>query len=64
MNQILDIAGKPPRRRKAQYRRIKKQDMRDLGKIATVIAVIAIGYFHFAPEASRGDSPAAAMARK
>lgn len=64
MNQILDIAGKPLRPRKAQNRLIKKQNMRDLGKIATVIAVIAIGYFQFAPEGSVGDSQTVAMARK
>ena len=63
MSGILDIAGKPLRPRKHK-RRFKKQDIRDLGKIAGVLAFIAMGYFQFAPEDAGGGAQAAAMARQ
>lgn len=64
MNQILDITGKPLRPRKARKQHIKKQDLRDLGKIATVLAIIGVGYFQFAPEGSESGGQSVAMARR
>ena len=36
--------------RMPKRRRQQAEDMRDLGKIVLVLAVITIGYFEFAPE--------------
>lgn len=63
MNRILDIAGKPLRSR-TERKRFRKQDVRDFGKIATVIALIAIGYFQFAPDGPETRTSSVAMASK
>lgn len=49
--------------RMAQRRRQQAEDMRDLGKIALVFAVIAVGYFEFAPEERENANQPVSIAR-
>jgi len=46
-----------------QRRRQQAEDMRDLGKIALVLAVITVGYFEFAPEDRANANQPVSIAR-
>ena len=53
---ILDIAGNPMPHRKRKNP-AREQDLRDLSKILTMLLLIILGFFAFAPEPSDSESP-------
>ncbi len=64
MATILDISGKPlPNRRRAKSR-LKAQDVRDLLKIITLLLLIIVGFFLFAPSRDAAEEIRIAAAQR